>query len=248
MSTKLKPQQGPLTPDQESAKQKMLATPCPYCTDPERYQGSLKGEVLNDRKMEVARIGKFWKRPVEVGAMFVATSHDYDDHWQFKIPGKNFIDRFKNFSIDVVSFESEYSTWHYASYAPLARLTANPDTRSFNVCRITHEKSPIIVEAHTWFNHHTMITVRGVPVGEFKSADLDVVQEAMEFFRTETRGEPKIDNISLVKALQKFGEKAMPKDVAKELGVGSSTLREWRARQGLSWDELKERYLKTENW
>jgi hypothetical protein len=241
-----------LTAEQETARHKMLASPCPYCADPNHYQRELTGKPTPEKLGNgIARVGKFWARDKEAG-MLQAVSRDYGDHWRIHIGGKHFIERFKDFSLDIISFESTAGAWHSASHAMLFRLSAAPpdiaryQKFSFNLARLTHKKSSIVVDAHTWFSHGSVFTVHHVPQ-EILSGDVTVMREALEFFRPETRGTPKFTEVDLVKSMQKVGKDATLTAVAKELNVTRQTLQFWARRGGMeSWDKVKERYSNAE--
>jgi hypothetical protein len=99
------------------------------------------------------------------------------------------------------------------------------------------------VDAHTWFSHGTILTIHHVPKRP-TSGDIKVMQEALEFFRPETRGAPsKINDADLFKAIKAFGPKATQAQVAERLGVGESTIRAWLKREQYSWEGIKNDYL-----
>ncbi len=252
MSAKIKPQEVPLTPDQENARQKMLASPCPYCSNPKLYQVPLSGEAGEEITSGIARIGKFWKRTDGDEGMLLVKNRSYGEHWGIHISGKHFIDRFKDFSIDILSFKSKYRPWMIPAPSHLFWLEAGPTEIArmmhFSICRITHMKSPVVIDAHRWFSHGAQITVHSFPK-ELTSAGAGVLKEAMEFFRPEERGAPKFKLVDIVRAIQKIGEEATQAEVAKGLGVAPRTLQRWADRNGLStWGEVKERYKNSEIW
>lgn len=236
----------------EAGRKEMLSSECPYCSDPKKYQNISSDKPETENGFLIARVGKFWKRSVGTSNMLAVKSHFYGDHWRIHISGKqHFIERFKNFDLDILTFKSKYSPWSVPGPLFLTFLiAAAKDTEfQFSVCRITHKKSPLIVEAHKWFSHGTMVTVRGFPAkeNEFTSADLDVIKEAMEFFRVETRGQPKITPGDVAKAIQELGSDATQAAVAKELGVTGSALRAWAVRSGMrNWESVKDHYRNTE--
>jgi hypothetical protein len=102
-----------------------------------------------------------------------------------------------------------------------------------------NRKSTVVVDGHTWFNHGSVITVHGLPRAELKSADTDVMQEAMEFFREERRGGGQVKEVDVVRAIQKLKGKSTQKAVAEEVGVTLRTIQRWAAHQGKSWEEIK---------
>jgi hypothetical protein len=241
------------TAAQKKAIQKMLASPCPYCLDPKKFQRELKEKGHLDHTGGIARVGKFWKRGDTPG-MLTVDSYDCGDYFYIPISNEHFIPRFNDFNLSIISFESQYSPWTYASDNALFIFSAAPSdlTRGhkfgLNVARVAHKKSSVVVDSHTWFSHGTILTVHHVPK-ELSSTDVTVMQEALEFFRPETRGAPKFNTVNLVRAIQKLGEKATQAAVAKELGVTPQALRAWANRSNLkNWEQVINRYGKTELW
>ncbi len=242
----------PLTAKQKAVGQKMLAAPCPYCSDPKKFQRELEGKGRKDHVGGIARVGKFWKRDDAEG-MLTVTSFDHGDYFRIPISGENFIARFKDFNLDIISFEAQYSAWNFAPDSLLFNLSAAPsDIARFNrfclnVARVTHKKSSVVVDSHTWFSHGAILTIHHVP-SELSSTDITVMQEALEFFRPETRGAPKFSETTLVKAIQKLGADATQAQVAKEIGTSPVTLKRWAAKRNKRWQDLKNGYLQTELW
>jgi hypothetical protein len=233
------------TPEQKAAAEKMLASPCPYCSDPAKFQRELKGKGRKDHEGLITRAGKFWKRGE---GMFRTESYDHGDHFRITIGSKNFIPRFKDFRLDIISFPAEYSPFFWASHYFLFLLDAAPSDLArrnkfgLNVTRITSRKSPVVLDAHTWFSHGTLLTFHHVPK-EMSSADVSAMREALEFFRPETRGAPKVKDIEVFQAIKALGKDATQAKVAKRLGVGKSTLGDWLKRVGWTWSDLKRSYL-----
>jgi hypothetical protein len=229
----------------------MLASPCPYCSDPKLYQRELTEKGRLSHTGGIAPVGKFWAKDGDrLLGMIKAPSYDHGDYFRMAFGGKQFIPRFKDFSLEIINFESKYSPFFSASNALLFILSAAPsdiarnNKFAFNIARITHKKSLVVLDAHTWFSHGTILTVHHVP-RELSSDDVAVMQEALEFFRPETRGGPKITKIKLMKAIQAQGEKATQLGVAEGMKISDSTLRYWLNRERKSWQEIKLESLHT---
>jgi hypothetical protein len=238
---------------EENARQKMLETPCPYCSDPQRFQGPLGTSSGEEITHNIAKVGKFWNRAEGDAIMLPVKAKLYGDRWRMLISGKHFINRFKDFNLEILSFKSEFSPWSLPPPFYLLALTAGPPesyrgTR-FNVCRITHQKSPIVVDAHKWWSHEgAEISIYKFPK-ELVSVNINALKEAMEFFRPETRGAPRFSTADLVEAIKKFGGSATLTAVAKELGVTRQALQFWARRSGMeSWNEVMEKYKDVEIW
>jgi DNA-binding transcriptional regulator YiaG len=232
-----------LTPEQVAARQKMLASPCPYCSDPKLYQRELTEKGRLSHTGGVAPVGKFWAKDDESGnrllGMVKAPSYDHGDYFRITFGGKQFIPRFKDFGLEIISFESKYSPFYSASNALLFMLSAAPpdiarnNKFSFNVARVTHKKSPVVVDAHTWFSHGTVLIVHHVPQ-KLTSADVTAMQEALEFFKPETRGTPKLTTAAISEAIKQIAADSKPTQAAaaKALEVSESALEKWRRRNG----------------
>lgn len=238
------------TPEQETAVQKMLATPCPYCSDPAKYQRALTAEGQYSHTGGIAPVGKFWARDENGGGggplgMVNARNYDHGEYWRILIGSKHFIPRFKDFTLEIINFASSHNPFFWTSDALLFRLTAAPpdiarhNKFGFPVTRITHKKSPVTVDAHTWFNHGTILTVHHVPK-ELTSADVTVMQEALELFRPETRGAPKIKRADFWQAIDKHSAELTQARVADELNVSQSTLSGWLKRERMKWSDVQQ--------
>jgi len=233
-----------LTKAEKQAVQKMLVSPCPYCSKPNKFQEELKGKGRVDHQTWLARVGKFWKRD-DAPSMLAVDAYDCGDYFNISISSEHFTARFKDFKLNIINFEAEYSGWSHASDSLLFLLSAAPsDIARFkkfglNVARVTHENSPVVVDAHTWFSHNTILTIHHLP-SELSSADVTVMQEALEFFRPETRGAPKIRLPDIEAAMDKLGKQATQAQVAAEIGVAGGTLSEWLKRKGVTWRDVRE--------
>lgn len=235
------------TPAEKAARDEMLATPCPYCSDLATFQRELKGRGRKDHESGIARIGKFWRK--EQG-MVSAWSYDHGDYFRMSFEDEHFIQRFKDFRLDIINFEARYTPFYWASHSLLFMVDAAPSDIArrnkfgLNIARVTHKKSAVVVDAHTWFSHNSILTVHHIPK-ELSSLDVTVMQEALEFFRPETRGAPKIkfQDADVFQAIKALGAGATQTQVAKRLGVSKSTISDWLKRAGWAWDNLKREYL-----
>lgn len=235
------------TPEQEKARAEMLASPCPYCANPAAHQRELGKGGRKDHVTLIARTGKFWTREGE-GGMVKLTSYDHGEYFRAVVGAEHFIPRFKDFRLEIINFQAPYSPFHWASNALLFMVGVQPGEIArhikfpLNVARVTNKKSAVVVDAHTWFSHGTVLTVHHVPK-ELSSADITVMQEALEFFRPETRGAPKIKDADVFKTIKELGPDATQAEAAKQLRVGRSTLGDWLRREGWTWNKLKRGYL-----
>ncbi len=115
----------------------------------------------------------------------------------------------------------------------------------FNACRITKKGSKVTVDVHWWPDHGRLITVRNLSSAGASAADLEVINQAIKFFRDETRGQRKITEEKLKKVLSSLGPNATQSAAAKTLKVNESALEQWRRRQHIAtWQEVIKRYGK----
>jgi DNA-binding transcriptional regulator YiaG len=233
---------------------KQTIPPCPYCANPDLFnaqseQGgrALVGGIVNMR-------GKYWQRPSNRHASLrTFPEFIYKEQRRFRIEGKKeFIKRFQGFNVEVIGLElvimpimSEGPGFHQAMPAGFDRMTneerVKTPLRFYNACRITHEKTQIVLDAHAWSTHGLLMTFRNLPTSPTKETEA-VLRLLLDFFKAETRGAPKVLEYEVIKAIQKLGEKATQDAVAKELAVSKRTLRDWTARHGMNWQAAKQKY------
>jgi hypothetical protein len=207
----------------------------------------LNDKQVGEQEMLISRAAKFWRRDGESGMLRVK-SKDYGDHWGLKIAGKHFIDKFKDFTVEIMAFPSPY----YSSFVPtpfeLMEFYAKGKdlhAKHIDVVRITRKKSPVIVDAHKWFSHGAMVTIHGMPQ-RMMPDDARAMRGALELLIPETRGEAKISEVDLLLAIQRQGEKATQKNVARALGVSDRALRGWLAKRSKDWEGIKAESAHTE--
>ncbi len=245
----------------------MNDTQCPYCTNPELFRDIQLRESKPEDHMLIPRQGKFWQalesenRPYKI----VPFSNE-GDHFRITLykghpgTGKYFTDKFKHFKLDLIGLSVGHApsaqggnpfflrdTRVEATLLGRVRYHSTPkETILFAGCRVRHDQSPIEIQAHWWHSHGTIIKVLGFEHDDPTNKGVKVLKDAMGFFEAETRGQPKFTELQLMKAIQKHGEGATQAKIAKELGVGDRTLRDWTTRMGVSWEGVKERYQKAE--
>lgn len=235
-----------------------LEMACPYCSNPDLFAAPLSAQGGREvYRMGFARRGKFWKRvaPKKDNQFGMHPAHVrfYGDHWRATIEGDHFVKRFAKYQLELIGFPYPsspallpYRDMFHHSLFFCANLT--PDRRAvFNVCRVSHRDSPVMVDVHQWPSHRTLITVRGLDAPEWDTSTQKIISEAMEFFRVETRGDPKINEDVLAKTIERIGAGATQKEAAKAIGVTPQALRQWAARRGLQdWQTVKEKHARVE--
>jgi hypothetical protein len=113
----------------------------------------------------------------------------------------------------------------------------------FNACRITKKGSKVTVDVHWWPDHGRKVTISNLTPAGPSAADLEVINQAVKFFRVETRGRGKVTEDKLRAALASLGPSATMSATAKELKLNEGTLEKWRQRKRInSWREVVNRY------
>jgi len=116
-------------------------------------------------------------------------------------------------------------------------------TRQFFACRITHKHKLAELIVHWWPTHGRLFEMRGPLVTQEPNSDIEAFKTAFDFFQRETRGNPKISEQAIKKTIQKLGQRATQRAVAREIGVTEQGLDKWRSRRGMSsWEEVVNRY------
>lgn len=234
---------------------------CPYCTQPQLFE-SPKGEPIRDGHASIASKGKYWKalRP-RFGKFRIRSFHESiypkPKQHRYRIEGKeHFKARFDKFDVDVIGVEHRGLApvgplpFFHRSGPPEGPHVPNEQKNIcliYNGCRITTERVPsLIIDAHWWFSHGMIFNINNLY--PHMEDSILIAQEALEFFREETRGRPKIkpkalvNEITVIEALRKTGTDAPQAVVAKELGVSDRTLRTFLRNFNLTWDEAIRRY------
>ncbi len=112
-----------------------------------------------------------------------------------------------------------------------------------NGCRITHE-SGLDSITHWWPSHgiKTEVWNLGGP------ASGDLLKKIINLFMSETRGAPeKLSEAVVAKAVQRLGDRATQRAVARKLGVTPRALQLWAAKNNLGgWASMKKSYAADE--
>jgi len=233
---------------------KETSPPCPYCANPDLFNAPSEpgGRALGRAIVNLR--GKYWQRSSNRQASLRSfPEFIHQDQRRFRIEGKKeFIERFQGFNVEVIGLElvimptmSEGPGFHQAIPAGFDRMTGEErkktPLRFYNACRITHEKTRIVLDAHAWSTHGLLLTFRHLPTAPTKETEA-VLRLLLDFFKAETRGAPKVLEYDVIKAIQKLGEKATQDAVAQELAVSDRALRDWTARHGMNWQATKKKY------
>jgi len=242
-------------------------TPCPYCADPALLgPPSKKMAKTAGTSALIPTLGRFWKRD-QGGDVRQSHEHPWTpggilrpgyrdgERFVFEVPSDALDEKFAGFTIRLVGVDT-----HPFNEAPpepfaTAHLRANggpgpvwnpdyPLSRFTVVSGVTIERKAVRVAAHWWPSHEWRVELRadlaaGPP--EARNADLQGALDALEFFRLEARGGPKITDghLRLIYSIRRPPQQ----EVAQLLGVTVSGLDRWRRRRGFkSWREVVEHF------
>jgi hypothetical protein len=245
------------------------AIECPYCAHPNLFEPP-EDEPIERTSSLVSTKGKYWRKLVtrerdgssktwRVKSLPTLIYENktagrlYKKQWRFQIIGKKeFIKRFQDFTVNVIGLEfkgipimSSGPGFYRVgpSYHVVDTVTVlNETCLLFSACRINHAKSDIIIDAHSWPSHKLLFTIYNYPLAPTKDSRL-IIDEALEFFTVETRGNPKISEEAIAAALKKLGSRATQREVADELKVTESGLERWHIRRKMTWEKVKEYYF-----
>jgi hypothetical protein len=240
---------------------------CPFCTDSNFLASFTKGDAEMVKVLIPAymRQDKFWKKGKFKRADYTVNveAERRGNRLRIIFDKENLDYRWRDFTIEVLGIQS---VGGFILPRDDARVVYSPPPpfffvstafqgegqpfayQQFFVCRITHKNSDASIIVHWWTNHDRVMRVDSSLSLDSANDSLSIIKTACDLFQRETRGNPKISEVELIKAIQKHGKRATQANVAKELGVGDRTLRDWTVRMGMSWERVKGRYQKTEIW
>lgn len=233
--------------------------PCPYCArpallKPKRNPPRKRGDLFG-----LPNKGKLWAagRDPDVSAFDGAWLFTYRDHARVFLPSAEFAARFQAFTVELVGVEFEMPDGHPLPPPPLQLTAAQSWTdsragdfinygRVFAARVVAHKESDLALAVHWWPAHGDIIQLTGTrPPGAEANGMIDLTQTALEVFREETRGAPKLSRARLMWALRRQGPQATQRAVAAELGAGESTISEWLRREGVKLQDLKQLLYRT---
>jgi hypothetical protein len=105
------------------------------------------------------------------------------------------------------------------------------------------------VRVHWWPEHGFIVSIHGLDLEHYDQRTFTQINRVLKDFAVrgpERRGNPKITNITLIKALKKLGLEATQTSVATELEVTTRALQLWAGRNGLDgWSQVRSSYKDT---
>lgn len=232
----------------------MKSIECPYCAKPNLIDEARKGRA---KKIEIVtpELGRgghaFWREGVPRHTLQAEQRGEY---LRVVIGDEFFEDRWRGFTVELYGFESASELGYPQAEERLWDLPPKPffiigsntqldGSWQFLCCRITHQLSSMELIVHWWPTHGRLYKLAGsLPPAEANN-QITIINDAFEFFRVESRGEPKVTEMEVFSAMHRLGSRATQAEVAKELNVTGRTLQRWASRNGFqSWEEVKDRY------
>ncbi len=235
---------------------------CPICSNPDFLESFTKGRA---KSVSVPlpsrwRQGRLWGQsmPKTDGYEISTRAEQRSEFLRIVFDEEHFAERWRGFTVEVFGAESTGDLFFPKNPDGTVDSPPGPfffigsifqgEDKDFHyhqyfACRITHKLSNIDLLAHWWPNHGMRFTMAGSLIPEETNDDIAIAAEMMEFFRVETRGEPKVTGKQIERAIQNLGDEVTQSAVAEEIGVTARTLQRWATRNGLQdWDAVKSRY------
>ncbi len=222
----------------------MTQVECPFCSNPDFLAAATKGHAT---KAEVllpfhVRQEKFWRSDLrEYNTTVTTNAEKRGEYLHTPFYGDDFEPRWRDFTVDVIGIEAGEPIFPrdddrvipsppppFFFFAASAFDALTPYRyQHFFIARITHGLSNIELIVHWWPTHGRRFKMLSSLIPEETNDDINVITEAMEFFRVETRGAPQITKARLSQAIHTLGPTANQTEIARELGVTDRALRAW---------------------
>jgi hypothetical protein len=227
---------------------------CPFCTNPKLFDEPK--EPSASTSVFIRMSSKVWERTTGQRQIKRFPERTFKAQKRFSISGQEFKEPYQVFTVDVIGMEVKgklplmtagpgfhrVGPTRYPKGTPKRERIKENTVLSFNACRITHTETGIIADAHAWNSHGLLVAVRNLPPVVTKET-LAITHMIFDFFTVETRGAPKIKTEAVVRLIQERGSGLTQEEAAKDLGVSVWTLRDWRVREGRTWEEIKKGVL-----
>ena len=232
---------------------------CPYCADPAFLASFTEGPTEKVKVLlpPYMRQDKFWKKATRRRPDYHAAAELRGDRLRVVFDGKNFDDRWRDFTAEVFGIESVGALilprvvdrvflsppppFFYAVSVPQGD-NQPLKYQQFFICRITKKDSDVSIIVHWWADHGRVMQIEGSLSPDAANTNIETIKTGCDFFKRETRGNPRITEKDVREAIRKMGARAQQKDVARELKVTAQGLVNWGERRGLNaWrDVLRE--------
>ncbi len=239
----------------------MTHVECPFCSNPNFLAAATKGRAT---KIEVllpfhVRQEKFWPAATrEYNARVKTDVEKRGEYLHTSFYGEDFEERWRDFTVEVFGIESageiiyprkSERAWD-SPPTPFLFVESvfqgpnqDPLIRQFFACRITRKQTTAVLIAHWWPTHGRRLEIYSELDVMTPGSSIDAATAGLEFFKREARGAPKISEQAIKATIQKLGQRATQKAVAREIGVTEQGLDKWRSRRGMSsWQEVVSRY------
>lgn len=188
---------------------------------------------------------KFWKRKLlgDQEPPLSVWMEQRSDYLRIVLENDKFEERWRGFTVEVFGINSVGERLREDPPGPFFFITSpsafhGDETEhnylQFFACRITHKRTLAELIVHWWPTHGHLFEMRGPLMTQENNNDIEVFKTAFDFFQREARGNPKISEQAIKKTIQKLGQRATQRAVAREIGVTEQGLDKWRSRRGMS--------------
>jgi hypothetical protein len=235
-----------------------MKEPCPYCATEDLITEVLGLPETGETPAPYVRIGNYLRETPQLGkpSTVFGKGSTRGEWWVIEYSDKALAERLKGFKVQLIGKAFEWPiVW---PPGPFFQLTTEKNADGsgwlnglYFAYRMTHKQAKgLAIDVHYWPTHGRRFEVRGISDEGLTPAEMRVVNNGLKLLRKESRGvKPPFDKIDVIKAIQKHGQDATQRAVAKALHVTPRSLQRWTERQGLSsWTEVRDRYLQTEVW
>jgi hypothetical protein len=220
---------------------------CPYCKNPDLLLPAKKprgrGELYS-----VAKTGRLWDVALNRHVNYIRGPwvYDFGDHARAFFPAERFAPRFRAFSVEDVGVKLKVlSVRRGERQAPPPKDPSRHYARFWDA-RVVAHPSGLVMSVHSWLTpededgHGKLLRLTGqLLTGEAANDVIELAQSALDIFKRETRGAPKISQGRIMAAIRKQGARATQTATAADLGVSERAIRGWLRREGMTWPEIK---------
>jgi hypothetical protein len=252
MSVKVKTQGGAT---KETATQKTLVVPCPYCSDLNIFEKAFATPIERSETAWLPRVRNIWRAAPDASNLIKLKEKEVirGDYRIITVTGHDLAEQLDDFTIEILGvrfieeppfpppdqFFKQGGEVHYDHHAK----TEKQFWFLYNIYRVTHSKTDLVVDVHWWPEHGRIVTIQDFSAAGASATEIQVINETLKLFRIETRGGIKITEERIRQVLAGSGPNLMQKDAARWLDVTENGLEKWRARRGIStWQEVIERF------
>jgi hypothetical protein len=236
-----------------TATQESATVPCPYCSNPNIFEKAFATPIERRETTWLPRVRNIWRATSDASKPIKVKEDIRGDYRIITVTGDDLAEHLSDFTIEILGvrfieeppfpppdqFFRQGGEVHYDAHTGIElRLWY-----LFNVYRITHNKTDLVIDVHWWHEHGRIVTIQDFAPAGVSPVEIQVINETLKLFRIETRGGVKITEERIRQVLAESGASLTQKDAAWRLNVTENGLEKWRARRGIStWQEVVERF------